>query len=336
MKLNRHLAKLLALALVLATVFSVVIVPQASALYSAPDIYLYSGAGTYDVGDEITLHYRYSPCYVNYEYTYCEVYDAYGNSIGSTYRSWGYQTSIAYKSWYVTIDTDDLDMGAGTYTIKAYVYRLGTTYSTVYSYITLVGSEPSIELNYDEYEYEVPYTKTSVSKSLKLKATVTGSSEKVTWTSSNKKVATVSSSGNVKMKGIGKATITAKSGSLKAYCYITVTRQSGSDYYERYLEPYVETIEDLADEYYDTKAELKLMVKKVYVAAKNLDKYIKKAPTLKADKTLTKYMKTFMRNTKTAYAARSKASLAYLRKTQSVFENNINYIRNRLETLTDD
>lgn len=70
-----------------------------------------------------------------------------------------------------------------------------------------------------------------VGKTLKLKATVTSNSssnKKVKWTSSNTKVATVSSSGNVKAKKVGTCTIraTATDGSRKsASCKITVIRK---------------------------------------------------------------------------------------------------------------
>jgi len=57
-------------------------------------------------------------------------------------------------------------------------------------------------------------------KTLKLK--VTGTSRTVQWSSSNKKVATVSSSGLVTAKKVGKATITAKAGGKTLSCLVTV------------------------------------------------------------------------------------------------------------------
>ena len=64
-----------------------------------------------------------------------------------------------------------------------------------------------------------------VKKTVSLKATVTpaNSSDKLTWTSSNKKIATVSSSGKVTAKKAGTVTITVKTASgKKAACKITV------------------------------------------------------------------------------------------------------------------
>ena len=48
------------------------------------------------------------------------------------------------------------------------------------------------------------------------------SQDKITYTSSNKKVATVDKKGNIKAKGKGKAKITVKSGKKKAVCTVTV------------------------------------------------------------------------------------------------------------------
>lgn len=79
---------------------------------------------------------------------------------------------------------------------------------------------------------EVKLNKTSVTlytngtKTVKLKATVTGSTKKVKWSSSNKKVATVSSSGKVTAKATGTATITAKVAGKTAKCKITVKKKT--------------------------------------------------------------------------------------------------------------
>lgn len=60
----------------------------------------------------------------------------------------------------------------------------------------------------------------SVTKTIKLK--VTGTSKKVKWKSSNKKVATVSSKGVVTGKKAGSAKITAQVGKEKYVCQVTV------------------------------------------------------------------------------------------------------------------
>ena len=60
---------------------------------------------------------------------------------------------------------------------------------------------------------------------------VTGTSKKVTWTSSNKKIVKVSSKGRIKALKPGKATITAKVAGKKLRCRITVYDDIGTYYY---------------------------------------------------------------------------------------------------------
>ena len=55
---------------------------------------------------------------------------------------------------------------------------------------------------------------------------VSGTSKKVTWSTSNKKVATVSSKGVVSAKSSGSATITAKVSNKNLKCKVTVKKQS--------------------------------------------------------------------------------------------------------------
>lgn len=68
-------------------------------------------------------------------------------------------------------------------------------------------------------------------ETLKLKATKKGIKKSVVWSSSNKSVATVSSSGKVTAKKAGTCTITAKAGSYKAKCKVTVTFQLSDKQY---------------------------------------------------------------------------------------------------------
>ena len=63
-------------------------------------------------------------------------------------------------------------------------------------------------------------------KSLQLKLTRTPitASDKVTWRTSNQKVATVNKNGKVTAKKAGKVTITVKANGKKATCKITVKK----------------------------------------------------------------------------------------------------------------
>jgi transglutaminase/protease-like cytokinesis protein 3 len=71
-----------------------------------------------------------------------------------------------------------------------------------------------------------------VGETLKLKATKKGINQSVSWSSSDKSVATVSSSGKVTAKKAGKCTITAKAGSYKATCKVTVAFQLSDKQYK--------------------------------------------------------------------------------------------------------
>lgn len=68
-------------------------------------------------------------------------------------------------------------------------------------------------------------TKKTLTVGKKVTLKVKGTRKKVKWSSSNKKVASVSSKGKVKAKKAGKATITAKVGKKKYKCRITVKKK---------------------------------------------------------------------------------------------------------------
>lgn len=93
--------------------------------------------------------------------------------------------------------------------------------------VTVVQPVSKIELNHNSY-------KLGLGKTVTLKADVSSNSSsnpKVKWTSSNTKIATVSSTGKVKAKKLGTCTITARvtdGTNKKATCKITVVRQATS------------------------------------------------------------------------------------------------------------
>lgn len=112
-------------------------------------------------------------------------------------------SSIVYVNKYGKIK----GMNAGVATVSVTVGG-----KTVTCKVTV---RPTITLNKTRYTLEV-------GKKLMLKATVKGTTDKVTWKSSNTSVATVSSSGIVTAKKAGTATITATAGGVSAKCVITV------------------------------------------------------------------------------------------------------------------
>lgn len=90
--------------------------------------------------------------------------------------------------------------------------------------VTVVEPVTNVKLNYKSY-------KLGIGKTVTLKATVTSNSasnNKVKWSTSNSKIATVNSAGKVKGKKLGTCTITAKvtdGTKKKATCKIKVVRQ---------------------------------------------------------------------------------------------------------------
>ena len=97
--------------------------------------------------------------------------------------------------------------------------------------ITAVGYKNNLTFTYGEAKAEFKlnstaktiYTKGQTTASLKLTTTLT---DKVTWISSNKKVATVNSKGVITAKAKGTAVITATCGEYKATCKVTVKNPS--------------------------------------------------------------------------------------------------------------
>jgi uncharacterized protein YjdB len=75
-------------------------------------------------------------------------------------------------------------------------------------------------------QLELNKTKAKICVNQVVKLKVTNSSSKVTWKSSNKKIATVSKSGKVTGKKVGTCTITAKVGKKSVKCKVTVRKHS--------------------------------------------------------------------------------------------------------------
>ena len=92
-------------------------------------------------------------------------------------------------------------------------------FALIFLFTSTVSAE-SIKLNKSKLELRV-----GVSTTLK----VTGTSSKVIWTSSNKSIATVSQSGKVTAKKVGKAVITATVNKQTYKCNITVSKSKSTN-----------------------------------------------------------------------------------------------------------
>ena len=105
------------------------------------------------------------------------------------------------------------------------IKKLTTILTLVLAFNLFIPQIPSISNDIKEVSaatVKLNKKKATIIKGKTLTLKVTGTKKKVTWKSSNKKVATVSSKGKVLAKKKGVATITAKIGKKKLSCKITV------------------------------------------------------------------------------------------------------------------
>lgn len=142
----------------------------------------------------------------------------------------------AWEKWEVTKTTKKSAENwiiDGVFQMKVRAYK-GSSYSDFSETVTVAGGEGIIK---------TPTTKPVLSA--KTKTLYTGNSytlslknttKKVTWKSSNTKVATVNSKGVVKAKAKGTCTITATSNGKKYTCKITVKKITAIDLYKKKLE----------------------------------------------------------------------------------------------------
>lgn len=113
----------------------------------------------------------------------------------------------------------------GEFQMRVRAYK-GSTYSDYTETITVRGGEGIISGPKASATPKLNKTKASIDVGKTVQLKVNNTKDKVTWKSSNKKVATVSSKGLVKGVKQGEATITATVGKKKLTCKITVKKSS--------------------------------------------------------------------------------------------------------------
>ena len=109
--------------------------------------------------------------------------------------------------------------------------------------ITVKQARTQIKLNKNRVELSIPDTKT-----VQLRATVTGTNQRIAWSSSNKNVAVVSSTGKVTAKSAGTAAITAKINGKTAKCTVTV-KDISKTYYRKMYAEYRKVVMNNIDDY---------------------------------------------------------------------------------------
>ncbi len=134
-----------------------------------------------------------------------------------------------------------------------------------------VNANAAVKLNTTKKTIEV-------GQSVTLK--VTGTTQKVTWKSSNKKVATVTQKGKVTGKQEGKATISAKVGKKTLKCKITVKAKEGMrpEFKESMdnFEACVNEVYDLVNEWMENPYDIELLLvvqKKALIMAEMAEEF---------------------------------------------------------------
>lgn len=114
------------------------------------------------------------------------------------------------------------DKSIATVDEKGYVK--GLKKGTTKIYATVSGKKYTCTVKVESVSISSKTKTVTAGKSFTLK--LNGNTQKVSWSSSNSKVASVSSSGKVKGLAAGKATITAKVDNKKFTCTVTVKKKS--------------------------------------------------------------------------------------------------------------
>ena len=300
--------RVLAWLLILTAVFPLMGIREALAWTDPVLTRVSGGDGIYTAGDKISIVFNYTPSF-KYETTVCKLYDEEENEVATTEHEWT-NTARRKKNWQVNIGTEDLGLEEGTYHLQYYVYYFNDKtdawrYASIGdSWFTILASyKRGVYLDRTEYKYSVPFSQTGKPKtSFKLYATLVKLSGKVTWTSSNKKVAKVTTAGKVNICGLGTAVIKAKVGLYSDTCTITVEKQTGQEYYEENYEGKFESIGDDLIAAFDSKESMEASFASIYSTVAAIRTLNKKVAVLNKDSKVKSYT-----NKLVSYARKAKA-----------------------------
>ncbi len=159
---------------------------------------------------------------------------SFDKDLGMTgYEVYRYSSSGAFQKKYdCTVDNVSVSgLSKGSYKFKIYPYYIfnGKRYKAASSpeiSATVSGSGTSINIPSTEIEFDTYMLELTAGTSKQIKATMlpSNTTDKITWTSSNTAVATVSSNGTVTAKSAGNTNITGKTTSgFYATCAVFVT-----------------------------------------------------------------------------------------------------------------
>lgn len=191
-----------------------------SASAVSPQVFLAPQSGTIDEGE-----YRELDFYVPTSYILTIQFIGYEDGLGTYGDYFAWLKDSNGDIFWNDYDYTGYDDRTFTVDVEAGNYKLGLRCEDwKFDYYLTVTGIPQQETPVTSLKLNAGKAKMEVGKTKQLKASYAPyyTTDELTWSSSNKKVATVDSNGKVKAKSLGTATITVKMGNLTAKCKVTV------------------------------------------------------------------------------------------------------------------
>ena len=147
------------------------------------------------------------------------------NGNGETTSQWYYYDDVSKE--YIKMDGEtglSLEVVADDSAYDKYMCEVTDSITTDTAYINLIVDEPEIDTSTKKLQLNQKQATVAVGDTVNLKATVTpaNTTDKMSWKSSNSKIATVAANGKVVAKKVGTVNITVTSGTKKATCKIII------------------------------------------------------------------------------------------------------------------